>query len=89
MLKSLETIEWGGCESGNTPLVWAADSGRLGAVKYLLEVVGDEEVVNRKGYLGATAVCRAARKGEVRLEGREGGNDEGAKHGNTTQRAVL
>ena len=47
--------------SGNTPLIWAADSGAADCVPYLR----DRCDVNHRGYLGATAVCRAARKGHL------------------------
>ena len=47
--------------SGNTPLIWAADSGAADCVPYLR----DRCDVNHRGYLGATAVCRAARKGNL------------------------
>ena len=44
-----------------TPLVWAADSGHVDAVAGLLANGAD---VNAKGYLGATALSRAARNGD-------------------------
>ena len=47
--------------SGNTPLIWAADSGAADVIPYLR----DRCDVNHRGYLGATAVCRAARKGHL------------------------
>jgi len=47
---------------GQTPLIWAADTGRLAAVQFLLEA-GVE--INSQGYLGATAVSRAARRGHT------------------------
>jgi len=47
--------------TGNTPLIWAADSGAADCVPYLR----DRCDVNHRGYLGATAVCRAARKGHL------------------------
>ena len=49
------------CASGNTPLIWAADACALEAVQFLLTVDGID--ANAKGYLGATAVNRAARRG--------------------------
>lgn len=51
------------CESGNTPLIWAAEHGNLEATEFLLSVASAEEA-NSRGYLGATAVNRAARRGE-------------------------
>jgi hypothetical protein len=46
--------------TGQTPLVWGADAGSLPAVQVLLKA-GVE--VNAKGFLGATAISRAARRG--------------------------
>lgn len=48
-------------ETGNTPLIWAADAGHTNVVAFLLEQGVD---LDTQGYLGATAVCRAARKGQ-------------------------
>jgi phosphoglycolate phosphatase-like HAD superfamily hydrolase len=48
--------------SGNTPLIWAVDAGHVAAVEKLLEAGVS---VNAKGYLGATAVSRACRRGHV------------------------
>jgi len=50
-------------EYGNTPLIWAADAGRQNSVEALLSVNGLN--VDAKGYLGATAVCRASRQGHA------------------------
>ena len=55
---------WEVCESKNTPLVWAAEGGSVEAAKFLLEV-GGEGGGNERGYLGANAVVRAARRGEL------------------------
>eukprot|EP01043_Picozoa_sp_COSAG02_P055328 COSAG02_NODE_6400_length_3599_cov_1.894571_2_plen_217_part_00 len=49
--------------SGQTPLIWAADVGSLPAVKLLLSTDGIDTSLNAKGFLGATAVSRAARRG--------------------------
>jgi phosphoglycolate phosphatase-like HAD superfamily hydrolase len=49
-------------QTGNTPLIWAADMGHLKAVELLLEA---EVPLNIRGYLGATALCRAARRGHL------------------------
>ena len=49
--------------SGNTPLIWAADSGAADVIPYLRGRCD----VNHRGYLGATAVCRAARKGHLNV----------------------
>lgn len=45
-----------------TPLLWAADAGHLHAVRALIQGGAD---INARGYLGATAVSRAARNGDV------------------------
>lgn len=45
-----------------TPLIWAAEAGSLPAVKVLLEKGVD---INARGYIGATAVSRAARLGHT------------------------
>lgn len=49
-------------ESGNTPLIWAADAGSVESVRFLLQTGVS---VNSKGYLEATAVSRACRRGHV------------------------
>jgi hypothetical protein len=49
-------------ESGNTPLIWAADGGHTECVALLLESGVDANV---RGYLGATAVSRACRHGHI------------------------
>ena len=41
----------------------AADTGSLAAVEVLLSTAGIESTLNAKGFLGATAVSRAARRG--------------------------
>uniref|UniRef100_A0A7R9WM54 Uncharacterized protein n=1 Tax=Craspedostauros australis TaxID=1486917 RepID=A0A7R9WM54_9STRA len=50
--------------TGNTPLIWAADAGHENVVAQLLQQ-GDSIDINARGYLGATAVCRAARRGHT------------------------
>lgn len=62
--------------SGNTPLIWAADQGKVEVVRYLLTIPNVD--VNYRGYLGSTAMNRAARKGHaeiVRLLAKEGKAD--------------
>lgn len=52
----------------NSPLIWAADAGHCEAVQYLLELEQAEGVpvhLNHRGFLGATAVCRACRYGHL------------------------
>lgn len=47
-------------ESGNTPLIWAANAGQPRVVEFLVENGVD---LNVRGYLGSTAVSRAANLG--------------------------
>jgi myosin heavy subunit/ankyrin repeat protein len=47
----------------NTLLIWAADKGAVATVEFLLEK--DSSNVNHRGYLGNTALGRAARGGHV------------------------
>ena len=55
-------------ESGNTPLIWAANADQIDVVKFLLQSQHYEEKdVNVRGYLGATALCRASRLGNVEV----------------------
>ena len=49
-------------EHGNTPLIWAAEFGHVEATKLLL---ARGVAPNARGYLGATALQRAARNGEA------------------------
>jgi phosphoglycolate phosphatase-like HAD superfamily hydrolase len=46
--------------TGNTPLIWAANEGRVDAIRLLIDAGVD---LNVSGYLGATALNRAARSG--------------------------
>jgi phosphoglycolate phosphatase-like HAD superfamily hydrolase len=50
------------CPMGNTPLIWAADASNLRAVQALLSA---GVPLDQQGYLGATAVSRAARRGHT------------------------
>jgi phosphoglycolate phosphatase-like HAD superfamily hydrolase len=50
--------------TGNSPLIWAADAGNLRAVQALLSAGVS---LDHQGYLGATAVCRAACRGHTRV----------------------
>ena len=54
-------------ETGNTPLIWCADKGHKDALRLILEAVAkkDPSSVNTRGYLGNTALSRAARGGHV------------------------
>ena len=54
-------------ETGNTPLIWSADKGHNEALKLILEAVAkkDPSSVNTRGYLGNTALSRAARGGHL------------------------
>ena len=53
--------------SGNTALIWAADAGQADAVEMLLETYlqSNKGQVDARGFLGATAVSRASRRGHV------------------------
>jgi ankyrin repeat protein len=48
-------------ESGNTALIWAADRGSLSATQFLIKLVD----INHQGFIGNTALARAARGGHV------------------------
>jgi hypothetical protein len=49
--------------TGQTALIWAADVGSLPTVELLLSLEGIDSSLNARGFLGATAVSRAARRG--------------------------
>ena len=52
----------------NTPLIWAADAGHLSVVEWLLSShPASYSTIDARGYLGATAVSRAARKGHPKV----------------------
>jgi ankyrin repeat protein len=53
-------------ETGNTPLIWAADAGQGEAVGFLVKAGVD---VNHRGFLGNTALARASRGGHVECVG--------------------
>jgi len=50
----------------NTPLIWAAEHGHLDAVRYLLKNIPNIHIDHR-GFLGATALSRAARRNHVNV----------------------
>ena len=62
-------------EYGNTPLIWAADKGHIDVLESILSPKsdscegGDKDVpvcnINTRGYLGNTAIARAARGGHL------------------------
>jgi phosphoglycolate phosphatase-like HAD superfamily hydrolase len=60
-------------ETGNNPLLWAAEGGHESSVQYILNVgmsnsgdcEGGYSSINHRGFLGATALSRAARHGHV------------------------
>lgn len=64
-------ILWEACpETGNTPLIWAANAGHANVVQFLLSHLPTdqqkkEECLNIRGYLGATALSRAACRGHT------------------------
>ena len=51
-------------EFNNTPLIWAANQGQTAVLQHLLSVLPSSSV-NHRGYLGNTALSRAARAGHV------------------------
>ena len=76
-MASLQTVKNTFCtpdESGNIPLIWAADQGQHQALEYILEnmpLLTEDEMkqdtgINLKGYLGNTALARAARGGHTK-----------------------
>lgn len=50
-------------KSGNTPLIWAADSGSLDVVRFLLDKLPEAAIFHR-GFLGNTILIRAMRCNE-------------------------
>lgn len=52
---------------GNTPLIWASDKGQVDALEYILQQIpkSDEAFINTRGFLGNTALVRAARGGHT------------------------
>ena len=56
--QSAETLD----PTGNNPLVWAAEKGQAQVAGFLLAQGVD---VNHRGYMGNTALARAARGGHV------------------------
>lgn len=53
-------------EHGNNSIIWAADRGQNDCLVYILSQINEnKDVINRRGYLGNTALGRAARGGHV------------------------
>lgn len=54
-------------ETENTPLIWSADQGHTDTLQIILDAVTkiDPSSVNARGFLGNTALSRAARGGHV------------------------
>ena len=52
-------------DSNNTPLIWAANCNQYDVVEFLLSnsQCRESKYIDMKGYLGATALCRASRCG--------------------------
>lgn len=67
-LSTLESKEERGLgevdEHGNTALIWAADKGHVDVVKFILQK-DLTWMINHRGYLGNTAIARAARGGHA------------------------
>lgn len=51
--------------ANNTPLIWAADAGSANAVEFLANI--KEVDISQKGFLGNTALARAARHGHYEI----------------------
>ena len=49
-------------DTGNTPLIWAANAGQTEAVEFLLREGVD---VNHKGFMGNTSLSRVTQRGDV------------------------
>jgi len=67
-LSTLSTIDLLAVEeSGNTALIWCADTGNVDSLNYILSIIEKENpsAVNTRGYLGNTAISRASRGGHV------------------------
>lgn len=68
-LKSLPISEFNQAidEHGNTLLIWAADRGQNECLTYILSQITDTNrgIINERGYLGNTAIGRAARGGHL------------------------
>lgn len=54
-------------ESGNTPLIWATNANHFDVVKFLIQKPEcySTSDINVRGYIGATAICRASRSGHI------------------------
>mmetsp|Transcript_17233 Transcript_17233/g.26201 ORF Transcript_17233/g.26201 Transcript_17233/m.26201 type:complete len:186 (-) Transcript_17233:28-585(-) len=67
----VKTFLWTKDEHGNSPLIWAADKGHADALQLILSSDNnendDDDVadINTRGYLGNTAIGRAARGGHL------------------------
>eukprot|EP00555_Chaetoceros_dichaeta_P000679 CAMPEP_0198276436 /NCGR_PEP_ID=MMETSP1447-20131203/65311_1 /TAXON_ID=420782 /ORGANISM="Chaetoceros dichaeta, Strain CCMP1751" /LENGTH=479 /DNA_ID=CAMNT_0043971383 /DNA_START=118 /DNA_END=1559 /DNA_ORIENTATION=+ len=74
--EELHTANWNVDENINTPLIWAVEYGQLDVVRYLLQLSPNAvtKMTNHRGFLGCTAVSRAARRnhmgGGIRSVGR-------------------
>lgn len=52
----------------NTPLIWAAEHGQLEVVRYLLQTLHTSpNSIDHRGFLGCTAVSRAARRNHIHV----------------------
>mmetsp|Transcript_7339 Transcript_7339/g.11166 ORF Transcript_7339/g.11166 Transcript_7339/m.11166 type:complete len:215 (+) Transcript_7339:98-742(+) len=56
-------------EHGNTPLIWAANAGQRNTLDFILNIISNKDDksshLNLRGYLGNTAISRAAQGGHV------------------------
>jgi len=65
--EELHTANWNVDENINTPLIWAVEYGQLDVVRYLLQLSPNAvtKMTNHRGFLGCTAVSRAARRNHI------------------------
>lgn len=68
---ALKVSLWTKDDNGNIPLIWAADKGQAEALKIILDSLPGssssdrQHIINTRGYLGNTALSRAARGGHL------------------------
>lgn len=72
--EELHTANWNVEENVNTPLIWAVEYGQIDVVRYLLQLhpivypnspSAVTRMTNHRGFLGCTAVSRAARRNNI------------------------
>jgi len=72
--EELHNANWNVEENVNTPLIWAVEHGQIDVVRYLLQLhpvvypnspSAVTKMTNHRGFLGCTAVSRAARRNNI------------------------